>query len=642
MVPNALACSELHGVFRGAGTRCSDETCGPGGVCCVGGAGGAVLVHKERECLLRPGGLYLGDGSSLDMRGVCDQTSGACLCGKEPTIDDCIETPNASLCMRIGGTKFLGSWSRCDDVPCPAITSKDAGACCVPPQFDQDVLLCRVVESKARCASLSGTWIGRGAECADDTCAVAPKGRCCVPTTTECREATTSVECRALHGHWGGADSQCGDEFACDPSKRGACCRDGYPCALLTEKACHHVGGRFQSVGSTCQDLDGGVCAACAPCHVDAPHCSDKQPCRSKHAFCSREFGRCMVLGTPKHENSTLGPWLCAGGDDDDDDDDTLKGLPCVAPPLFGKGRMGVCMRDGVDDGDWTCRRMKEFKRGCKCGTSGKTPAPIVVVAAVHSIECGAIHGLVQQLDEHEHKPVFGQTIELYRRATDDVVVDNKNNKKRKQKTVEFDFIAHQASGVGGHYAFAALRPGVYDVRVLLVNCWHMAAHEKSDRIVTVECREDSQRSKFLLDATVVEHHGRHETHLSDNINFTLVHRCAEAAAADVASESSHKQHHARQRQQQQHEDDDTEESERVVVIDDSIQWVREDKVPDKRALEDASDEHHHKHTGGGGGGGDGDDHIGTGWKVFFFMVILLCACLYCYLLYRMTVDANS
>jgi hypothetical protein len=347
---------------------------------------------------------------------------------------------------------------------------------------------------------------------------------------------------------------------------------------------------------------------------------------------------------------------------------------------------MGVCVRNldmrDSDRAKWLCRRMKEFKRGCKCGTVAveAPPAPVVVSDTSSSssekdthrsppalppppppmhVDCGTIHGLVQQHssdhhrdsdDDHndnnnKHKPIFGQTVELYRRAAQHTDDDDggggggdtrKSNKQKKPKAgVRFEFVAHQASGVGGHYAFTALRPGVYDVRLLLTECWHAAPHEKSERIVTVECREESQRSKYLLDSTLIEHRDRNEAHLADSINFSLVHQCP-------TERPSVKKNRRPPPPRASSDAPESDDSERVVVIDDSIQWVREDKVPDKRALEDASER-----SGGGGGGGRHEHHgdhdgMGTGWKVFFFLVILLCACLYCCFLYRMTVDTDT
>src|ERR1035438_3622407 len=83
--------------------------------------------------------------------------------------------------------------------------------------------------------------------------------------------ATTEIYTLSLH-----------DALPIYLAMRGACCRDGFPCAQMTQKSCEEAHGRFQSVGSTCHDLDGGICEACAPCHVKSPECSDQHPCESK------------------------------------------------------------------------------------------------------------------------------------------------------------------------------------------------------------------------------------------------------------------------------------------------------------------------------------------------------------------------
>jgi len=64
-------------------------------------------------------------------------------------------------------------------------------------------------------------------------------------------------------------------------------------------------------------------------------------------------------------------------------------------------------------------------------------------------------------------------------------------------------------SGSAGHYAFVSLKPGVYDVRIQLEHCWAPAKHAHTERIVSVECRDDSQRQKYRLDSIVLEHHDR-------------------------------------------------------------------------------------------------------------------------------------
>ena len=162
-----------------------------------------------------------------------------------------------------------------------------------------------------------------------------------------------------------------------------------------------------------------------------------------------------------------------------------------MARPLYGRGRIGTCEYEPVDGNRdrWVCRHIKEFRRGCSCGA-----------AKLHT-DCGAIHGLVRQLSgvagNHSAQPAYGQTIELYRRshANDSDGHDDDDDDK-----VQFDFVAHQSTGSGGHYAFAALKPGVYDVRILLGACWSIAKHEHGDRVVSIECRPDGHRHSYLLD----------------------------------------------------------------------------------------------------------------------------------------------
>lgn len=615
MMPDILACNNASGVWKGVGSRCATTKCGPGGVCCLPG-GGAKLVHKYHECNIT-GGHYLGDGSTIDMRGVCDQLSGACLCGLDPTIEDCLETPNATLCYAIGGSRFLGSWSRCEDLPCPALTSADSGACCVPPEFEEDARLCRPVASKTRCALLHGSWQGKGSVCGDDTCSTKILGRCCVPSsrfanaTFQCIDGLAAYECRDRHGKWGGALSHCSDEFACDMSKRGACCREAYPCEQMTQVACRIANGRFQSVGSTCQDLNSGVCEVCAPCHIESPECSSTKPCENKYAFCSREYGRCIALAVPANSSAVspnetyVGPLLCSVLRETEGatSSDTPQGLPCTASPLFGKGRLGTCEREGNDT--WVCRHIREFHRGCKCtgGTGSRA-----VQTHVHT-DCGTIHGLVQLELNGTLTPAFGQRIELYRRAHAD---DNDRGEK-----VQFDFVAHQSSGSAGHYAFVSLKPGVYDVRIQLEHCWAPAKHAHTERIVSVECRDDSQRQKYRLDSIVLEHHDRNEAHLSSSVDFHLVRTCVSTTMTPIATSSSANRSETPSTLDATDDDDDDDDDE----FDDNEQfsfdsdreprakWVPKKKVPAKRKLEqdDVDDDHHRpRRNGATNSGGDG------------------------------------
>ena len=324
MVRDSLACYQLGGVFQGEGVVCEKCQC-KGGVCCDGRAG--YFVSKKADCDLKHGH-YAGDGTTLDMEGVCDHQGGACHCGsrhedgrkrdggKEHEDDDqCLETPDARVCREFGcGNSFRGVGTHCnsdDDDDEGNQPHEGEGSCCLPRRFDQDVHLCEIVSDKTRCVFLGGVWNGKGSTCEDDTCKLLT-GRCCVrgkkgesASEAKCHDEFTANDCQQWGGHWGGPDSLCSDEWACDPRHVGACCRTGAACTVTTPKVCHHVGGRFQGFESKCQDLHNGICKVCMPCVVDAPSCSDAKHCENPEAVCVREYGKCMVLAKPIQSDYT-------------------------------------------------------------------------------------------------------------------------------------------------------------------------------------------------------------------------------------------------------------------------------------------------------------------------------------------------
>ena len=129
--------------------------------------------------------------------------------------------------------------------------------------------------------------------------------------------------------------------------------------------------------------------------------------------MCSRDYGRCVVLALPDERDR-----LRCGARDTD-------GLPCLARPLFGNARVGVCVADGGDD-DASCRRLVEFESGCRCAAA--------VVTEKKQCEV-SLHGVVSARLSHsdERRGVANQQVELYR-----------SSRATRDGKAQFDYVAHQ------------------------------------------------------------------------------------------------------------------------------------------------------------------------------------------------------
>jgi hypothetical protein len=510
-VASSRACHNEGGVFLGEGVDCTATSCQKG-VCCAEHEFGGILVNGKAECDLR-NGHYAGDGSTLDMPGICSG-GGACVCGSK-----CIDVPDAATCERIHGDSFRGVGTSCDD---PIVVVEGEGSCCVPSSFHNDESLCTIQPTEARCEFLGGVWGGADSECERDTCKTIT-GACC--TTDECHDGLTLEECRISSGHWGGAESLCSDEYSCKPQDKGACCRDAHDCSLVSVTACHRVGGRFQGFNSTCSDQ---ICKHCTPCEANAPECSDALPCANPLATCVKEFGKCMIIAAPiasqrdtnlsdfesadepakrKRAADTTnyaGPLLCSA-------DTSTLGLPCIAKPLLGKCRVGVCvppppesLLDPAQCGS-VCRNIHEYPCGCACEGDWLK-------------KCASIHGSVV---DQNGDGVLNALIELF-------LFDNEGG---------FDFVSEQhTTSEGGQYAFTDLAPGKYKVRVQLPSCY-LHATGVNHRIVILTCTESAHiphRVQSVYNRVAAAHsfqleHRENGVHLAEHIDFATTKDCTEA-----------------------------------------------------------------------------------------------------------------
>lgn len=559
MVRDSVACFNLGGVFQGEGVKCDSCSC-KGGVCCDGRGG--FPVNKKAECDLKQG-RYAGDGTSLDMPGVCDHLGGACYCNPHahqaepsdssssssssdseetkkrvkakrspgiaaPHEDDdgddegqCLETPNATVCEQFGcGNTFRGVGTRCPKKVEQIPGDDNEGACCVPRQFDQDHHLCEIVPNEKACLFVGGSWKKKGSKCGDDTCK-ALIGRCCKKgehgQPPECNDGYTADECKECGGHWGGPDSLCSDEFACDPKHVGACCRAGCSCSVTTPKVCQNTGGNFKGFDTKCQDLNNGICKLCAPCTVNSESCSDAKPCSNPAATCDRRHGKCMILATPiksEYDNEIADPYVDSSSSSSSSSDDETKksyigplscgdkstiGMPCLAKPLLGKCRIGVCSAPPAHSSlsetcESVCRDIKEYECDCECDSSWlKT--------------CGTVAGRLIN-DKNKNGKFEANGDSLIGGVRVDLVLLGANHDKTS--------ISHQTTSNNGHYAFTGLAPGLYSVEVKLPGCFVA----KKPTPTKLECLEQSANSLRASTHGVDLGHVAHVSSYSANLQI--------------------------------------------------------------------------------------------------------------------------
>lgn len=594
LVASARKCYELRGIFQGEGSECLEDTCNCG-VCCSQDEFGGREVQNEVECDLFDG-RYAGDGSKLDMPGVCDNSGGACVCG-----DQCYDVPSAAACTLLHGESFRGVGTSCKDhylAPVPE-DPEDEGQCCVPRSFHSDHAQCVMLPNRKRCEFRGGVWGGAGTSCDDETCKEI-RGACCSPKEGEtgvngepvysCQPDLTLGQCRECGGHWGGANSRCDDEYSCQPESRGACCRHGHACSMASVTACRRSGGNFQGFETTCEDLDGQICKHCAPAEVDAPECSDSLPCANSLATCIGQYGKCMVIATPiaSEYNYTVDPWTTSA-----------PAPPATTAPSPPVRKRLLPTTTASTTGSTTPASTTTTTTAGPPTTTAKpkpTPPPSAVDYA-GPLSCGPGNSTLGLpclgaplfgkcrigvcVAPPEGSGLTGDGCESVCRHIKEYpcgcagdgdwlkkcaslagrVIDDRNNNTEYDEFVDagvplalvelflfdgaggYDFVAEQHSGVSGHYAFVDLAPGKYRVRVTLPNCF---AHqgETNSRIVTLSCVESAlaalrSNTGFPSSGSFAVEHHKLGAHLATNIDFFAIEDCDEAAAQQDEQEQN-------------------------------------------------------------------------------------------------------
>ena len=546
LVANKAECKLKGGVYQGDGSRLDMP-----GICDPDG--GACYCGKDKQCLVMPsatkcreyGCSFRGVGTRCTPNNVPENeqnddddasdegvNEGSC-CVPASAHDDeqiCVIVDSYERCVHRSGV-WGGAGSTCSDDTCKDVR----GACCVR----------------------------------DDSAPVYHQGS----SAYSCRDDLTVEQCRDCNGHWGGAESKCSDEYTCAPAHRGACCRDGHECETATSTACHRVGGRFQGFNTTCHDLGGKICRDCRPCDVDGPRCSATQPCDHPDAVCLHEYGLCVIPSTPiptdvnytlppahphvahakegvsvadlanklkqikaaqglqkrgvtqppqttypttaettsPHDGTkdNLGPLSCG--------DESTIGLPCIAKPVLGRGRIGVCVEPKEGSGllgecESVCMHIREYAPGCECEGAWRQT-------------CAAISGYVKLYEGHAG--VSHVLVELYR-------FDEHGG---------YTFVSESKSGVGGHYAFASLPPGKYKVRVRLHDCYALYG-EENYRIVKLTCLESASVDLLAISGGKAQLHSQLEhrangAHLVEDVTFYVKEDCDEAEKQHNAEQNN-------------------------------------------------------------------------------------------------------
>lgn len=528
-------CLALGGTFQGIGSRCEGEesiSCTNRACCFDAGCLNLDSENAELECKLK-GGSLAPYGTHCGQPGVCDTDSGACCCDGH-----CINAPDSDWCREYGGphASFRGHGSSCDrdgvcDIP------EEEGACCIKRSYLKDGdELCVMVHNAPSCAFRGGHWQGTGTSCFDDEGVCRELlGACCVGD--QVYDELSAEECAECGGHWAGAGSKSGDEGVCDPRHKGACCRRGRGCEETTYVQCKRDGGHYQGPESSCSD--DLVCTACLPCETDAQDCDYDEDCPSG-TKCIQAYGKCMAPATripalhygakppgyaevsaklagagasrkreidqteepvSEEENDDdhhyhTGPYTCGGAE-------TI-GQPCILHPCQGKCAVGTCKAPPAgflsESCESVCVKVHEYPCECECKDPWYETCAHVNGRVVNDTNTDGI--------AEESEPGLQNIDVLLHLISPDAD--------------EPTYIATTKSGANGHYAFAGLAGGTYNVTANVTAPY--AVSGGPTRIVSLECIPDEDLPADDRKRSVVMRvqHRDMGNHIADDVNFPV------------------------------------------------------------------------------------------------------------------------
>jgi hypothetical protein len=274
-----LACeSEPLDEFQGGGTQCGPDVCEPRGACCTSGSCqilpedvcsngsgtymgdatvcGATTCDTAPCCVggeckdLFPAECATSNGVQGTLGDLCAGgdycTDGACCLGTS-----CFTAAGLHQlqCGVLGGS-FVGPGSDCSGDPC----APETVGCCVPGGTCQDL-------TEAGCANVNGVSLGTDSDCATSNAFCAAEfGACCRPGDT-CVANDTPANCAAQGGSFLGIGADCSGNPC---AVTGACCElDGNCIDGGTQGECDAIAGSTFTSGIpcasvTCPDVCGG------------------------------------------------------------------------------------------------------------------------------------------------------------------------------------------------------------------------------------------------------------------------------------------------------------------------------------------------------------------------------------------------
>ncbi|MGE0480510.1 MAG: hypothetical protein AB7Q17_08565, partial [Phycisphaerae bacterium] len=154
-------CDRANGEYRGDGTLCGPDACGPPpvlGACCLPD-GHCIVTTADRCTALR--GMYRGDNTDCDSGDRCPEPPGAC-CVRSDVGIECVVLTLRQCTERHG--LWRGPNTNCD-TPCP--TPPAVGACCVA---DPNGGRRCVVVTREMCDRANGEYRGDGTRCENTDC----------------------------------------------------------------------------------------------------------------------------------------------------------------------------------------------------------------------------------------------------------------------------------------------------------------------------------------------------------------------------------------------------------------------------------------------------------------------------------------
>lgn len=253
-VPNRSSCMSVGGIWKWAGSKCSELSFwGEGclsdtntGSCCVKSdvAPGGCLDISENDCTSLYGSISSG-WSPLP----CSQVNclsigyGSCCYGDAQCV-----IANQIDCATIYHSNVWNQFGTCevDSVTGTSGGCPHRGACC----FSENSGPCLDDFTPIECAAQGGDYRGNGVSCLNYSCEDA-RGACCEPCGN-CEENVTQLGCADILGIYQGNDTTCSG-ITCTPrSGVGACCLEDGTCQILSIDDCIVRDGLYQGDCTEC------------------------------------------------------------------------------------------------------------------------------------------------------------------------------------------------------------------------------------------------------------------------------------------------------------------------------------------------------------------------------------------------------